>query len=139
MQRDARGAQELGEPADVAAVVGVASVGGALPGGDETTDAQLAQVIRHETLGFGDQVAQLTDTSIAPAQLVQELPAERVGDELQELERRDFVGGNGHVPMINQSGLMYQVGLIQSSRDAQSDAATSTSFGFRIAASSFPG
>ena len=71
MQGDTRGAQEFGEPADVALVVGVASVGGALPGGHEAAAAQLAQVVRHEALGFADQVAQLTDTSVAPTELVQ--------------------------------------------------------------------
>ena len=71
MQGGTRGAQQLGAASDIALVVGVASVGRALPGRHEAAGAQLAQVVRHKALGFPDEVAQLTDTSVTPTELVQ--------------------------------------------------------------------
>jgi hypothetical protein len=105
--------QQFGETGDVALVVGVASVGRALPGRYEAPGPQLAKVIRHQALGLADQLAELADTSIAPTELVQELPPQRVGDELQELEGVPVAADSRHATTIDESTLMHQAQSMQ--------------------------
>jgi hypothetical protein len=48
-------------------------------------------VVRDEVLGFSYQLSDFADPPVAPGQVAENLPAEWVGDQLQELEGR-FVG-----------------------------------------------
>jgi hypothetical protein len=88
VQGSSRGSQQLSTTADVDAVVGVAPISRAVPGRHQAHCAQLTQVIRDETLGLANQLAEVADTSVAASELAQQSPTQRIGDELEEVKRR---------------------------------------------------
>src|SRR5690606_9221012 len=72
----------------IGAVVDVAPVGGAPSRRDETGTAQLAEVVRDEVLRLAGERDELTHAPVAAPELGHELPAERIGDEPEDLGRR---------------------------------------------------
>jgi hypothetical protein len=83
MERGARRREHLAAALEIDAVVGVAPVGRAAARGDELRVPQAAQVVRDEVLRYTDRRRQLADAPVAPRQLGEETPAERVSDELE--------------------------------------------------------
>src|SRR3954452_10205398 len=108
MQRDARRVEQLTATRRVEPVVAVAPVCRAAPCGHESGGPQCREVVRDQVRRLADESGELADAPIAPAQLGEEPPPLRVGDELQELE-----GGRSrcHAIWIPQSGSIYQLGL----------------------------
>ena len=88
MQRDARLRQRFATAREVEHVVAVAAVGAAPPGRHEPAVAEQTQVVRDQVLAFSGAGAQLADAQIAPRQLAQEPPTQRMPGELQKRWRR---------------------------------------------------
>jgi hypothetical protein len=85
MERGARRREQLTAALEVGAVVSVAPVGGAPARGDELRFAQPAEVVRDEVLRCSDRGRQLADPPVAPGQLREQAPAERVSNELERV------------------------------------------------------
>ncbi len=68
-------------------VIGVAAVGEAASGGDQSSIAQPAQVVGDQALPVTGELAQLAHAPIAARQLAQEPPAQRVPGQAEELRR----------------------------------------------------
>jgi hypothetical protein len=71
-------------------VVAVAAIRRAAPPRHEPRHPQTSEVVGDQALLAPDQRAQLTDPSIAVGELGEELPAQRVGRQAQELRWRLF-------------------------------------------------
>jgi hypothetical protein len=97
MQLDTRVAQEVTAPHQVGAVVHVATVGGAPAGAHDARVPQLRQVVRDEVLRLADEVDELAHATVAATELADELPAQRIGQETEDLRRlrrlhaRDYI------------------------------------------------
>jgi hypothetical protein len=85
MQSDTGGAQQVPAAQELDPVVGVAAVSGAASTAHQTGVAQFGEVIRDEVLWFAYEPGELAHAAVAQGELGQELPAQRVSDELKEL------------------------------------------------------
>ena len=106
MQRAAGFAEQVAAAEEVGAVVDVASVGRASAGGDEPGVAELGEVVRDEVLRLADELGELTDAPIAAAELGDQLPAVRIGDQGEDCRRRER--GRHHIAKLHQTGLIRQ-------------------------------
>jgi hypothetical protein len=86
LQASAGCAEQLTTPPQVDRVVRVATVRRAPAGRHELRVAELAEVIRDEVLRFFEKLGELADAKVGDRELPEQPPAERVGDQLQELE-----------------------------------------------------
>ena len=68
-------------------VVHVTPVSRAAAPHDELTVVELAEVVRDEVLRFVDQLGELADGAVAPHQLAEQAPPQRVGQEADRLRQ----------------------------------------------------
>src|SRR6059058_1925100 len=94
MERTSGVREQLAASKEVRSVVDVSAVGGASPGGDDAGVAQLGEVVRNEALRLAKQLRELTDASVAPGQLGEQLPSMGVSDQRED--RRSGRVGHGH-------------------------------------------
>src|SRR5262249_56202320 len=109
------GRARIGEQAavvlEVEAVVAVAAVERALARDDDARRAQLAQVVGDEWLRLAQRRHELTDAAIAPGELVQQQPADRVPGELEDL------GWLPRLPdALGRAGKLHQMGFVSCPR-----------------------
>jgi len=91
VERAAGSRQQATDTGQIYGVVGVPAIGGATPRGYEAAIAKFAQVVRDQVLTLSDQGGQLVNRAVAPRQLGQEVPAQGMAGQLQELRRGDVV------------------------------------------------
>ena len=84
MQRRAGSLQLFSARREMDGVVAVASIGRAATRAHEPAVAELAQVVRHETLLLADERRQLANRAVAVRELAQQPPPQRMRDELHE-------------------------------------------------------
>ena len=78
MERDSRLAEEITAAQQICPVVHVPTVGRAPPSDDDARLAELRQVVRDQVLRFARDLDELTDTTIAPSELTDQMPAQRI-------------------------------------------------------------
>jgi hypothetical protein len=87
VQRGAGADEQLTAARQLEDVVGVAAVGEAATGRDQSAVAQLAQVVGDEVLSLIGELAQLADPPVAARQLAQQPPTQRVASQPQKPRR----------------------------------------------------
>jgi hypothetical protein len=92
VQRRARAREQLAAARQVERVVGVAAVGQAAPRGDQSTVAQLTQVVGDEVLRLRDELAELADAPVAARQLAEQPPPQRLARKPQNARRGTMLG-----------------------------------------------
>ena len=101
-----------GEPfpqaSDIEAIVRIATVGRTSSRRDQPSGPEETEVVRDEVLGLAFFGRELAHPVIALRQPAQELPAQRVGNELEKLERRLRGPCNSHKGRFYQSPLIGQ-------------------------------
>ena len=88
MERAPGVAEEVPAAEQVGPVVDVAAVGRAAAGADDAGAPELRQVVRDQVLRLADELHELADAAIAAAELGDELPAQRVGEQSEDRRRR---------------------------------------------------
>jgi hypothetical protein len=73
---------------EIQAVVRIAPISGTPSRRHELRRPERSEVVRDEVLGFPYQLSKLANPSVASGQVAENLPAEWVSDQLQELEGR---------------------------------------------------
>ena len=84
MQRGAGADEQLAAARQLEHVVGVAAVSEAATGRDQSAVAQLTQVVGDQALSLGGELAELADPPVAPRQLAQQPPTQRVAGQPQK-------------------------------------------------------
>ena len=85
MEREPGFAEQVPAAEQVGAVVDVATVGRASAGADDAGLPEFRQVVGHHVLGLAEQLHELTDTAIAATEFADELPAERIAEQSEDL------------------------------------------------------
>src|SRR5580700_9624472 len=88
MQRGARHGEQLATTREIDAVVGVTPISRAPSHRYEPLRAQTRQMVGDKVLRPPDQVDELANLTVAPSELAQQLPAQRVPNRSQEVRRR---------------------------------------------------
>ena len=86
-------AEQLLAAVEVEAVVDIATVGCAAVRRDQLGPAQCAQVVGGETLRQLERAHQLAHAAVAPRELAQQAPPQRVPGELEEHRRLQSFSG----------------------------------------------
>src|SRR5262249_16108960 len=76
--------EQFAEGTEAEAVVGVALIGRAPPRRHHLGGPQPAQVLGDETLRLAESADQFADTTVAPCELAQEPPAQRMAGQLKQ-------------------------------------------------------
>jgi hypothetical protein len=77
--------KEVAAANHVGPIVDVAAVGGTVTGSHQARVSQLCQVIRDEVLRLPGQFDELTDPAIARSEMSNQLPANRLAEQRQDL------------------------------------------------------
>src|SRR5581483_998473 len=112
MQRGCGVAEQVAAAEQGGAVVDVAAVGRAAPGGHDASIPQLGEVVRDQVLRLRDQPHQFADATIAATELGDELPAQWIAEESED--RRRSVGVDAPV---HQMELMQCNSVCRAARD----------------------
>ena len=114
MQSGAGAGEQLGATIDIHAVVGIASIGGAAPHGNQPVRPQLAEVVGNQILRLADEAHQLADPPVAARELGQQPPSNGMPHEHQRAWRMKAParGRRTHADKIRQSRSIGQLKLI---------------------------
>ena len=95
MQRAPGVAEEVPAAKQIGPVVDVATVSRAAAGADDAGVSELRQVVRDQVRRLPDQLHELADTAIAATELANQLPAQRIAEQAEDLWRLQ----RWHVPI----------------------------------------
>ena len=104
--------QEFAAAGQVDAVIGVSAVGRTAPGRHQPARPELAEVVGNQALRLAEQAGELADLPVAPGQLGQQPPAQRMPRQPQE-PRRGAARCFGHRLTIDQARSINQSHLFR--------------------------
>src|SRR5205807_6314296 len=116
VERPTGGRQQATDAGQIDRVVGVPAIGRTAPRRNQAGIPQLAQVVRDQVLRLIEQAGELVHHAVAPGQLTQQTPTQRMPRDLQELGWGE-IGVNllyRHVPSLHQLDSMHQTSLVDS-------------------------
>ena len=87
MEREPGVAEQVPAAEQVGPVVDVAAVGRAAAGADDAGAPELGQVVRDQVLRLADELHELADAAIAAPELDDQLPAQRIAEQPEDLRR----------------------------------------------------
>ncbi len=96
------GFEQVADPAEVDAVIGLAPIGDGMVLLHETGFVKLPKVVRNQVLGLVEAFGQLLHAQVALRKRAQQLPAQVVRQQFEQGRGRVFF----HVFILHQSGLM---------------------------------
>ena len=88
MEREPGFAEQVAAAEQIGPVVDVAAVGRASAGADDAGVPELRQVVGDEVLRLPDELHELADPAIAAPELDDQLPAQRIAEQPEDLRRR---------------------------------------------------
>ena len=87
MEREPGFAEKVATAEQIGLVVDVAAVGRASAGADDAGVPELRQVVGDHVLRLPDELHELADTAIAATELDDQLPAQRIAEQSEDLRR----------------------------------------------------
>ncbi len=119
VQVSADRAEHRTEPSEIDAVVRVSTIGGASTRNDKSHLTQFSEVVRNEVLRLIEQVGEFADGVVAPGEVRQQAPAQRVARKLKERSGGEV--GGCHSSLLHRIRLMYQAALLDRVRDVTTE------------------
>src|SRR5437763_1394400 len=87
MERAPGFAEQIPAAEQIGAVVHVATVSGASTGAHDAGAAELRQVVGDQVLRLPDDLHELADSAVAPTELDDDLPSQRITEQAEDLRR----------------------------------------------------